>query len=151
MKKVFCIVLLALGFQAAQGQTTTAPTVARPVVNRNDDAILVALTDSPEATWRKLAQVLVQRGYSIEHSDQSLLTLSTHPFGQSSFPVRVTGMVLEQTLILRMYEWNVAAFGAVGASPVRRRGDYTGWRELEAIAQEMGTVVRYTASNTILN
>ncbi len=146
MKKLFCFVALVCCCHLAPAQTTPAA-APRPASSKRDDTILVALSASPEATWRKLAQVLMQRGYSIEHSDQSLLTLSTHPFGQSNFPVRVTGMVVEQTLVLRMQQWNVPAFGPVGTAPVRRRGGYsTEWRELEAIAQAMGTIVRYTAS-----
>lgn len=146
MKKLFCFVVLACCCHLASAQTTTAPPT-RPVASKNDDAILVALVGSPEATWRKLAQVLVQRGYSIDHSDQSLLTLSTHPFGQNSYPIRVTGMVVEQMLVLRMYQWNTPSYGVLGVDLVRRRGGESAeWRELESIAQEMGGHVRYAGS-----
>lgn len=146
MKKLFCFFLLVCCCHLALAQTSTAPPT-RPASGRNDDAILVAFVGSSEVTWRKLAQVLVQRGYSIEHSDQNLLTLSTHPFGQNYFPIRVTGMVMEQMLVLRMYQWNIPAFGVLGADLVRRRGGESAeWRELESIAKEMGGQVRYTSS-----
>jgi hypothetical protein len=150
MIKLFCLGLLFFSFQLTQAQTYPAASpTARPVVNKNDDAIIVELTDTPEAGWRQLAQILMARGYSIEHSDKDLLTLSTYQLGYS----RVAGMVKNKTMILRMYESvNEAAYNSqvqygTPTQRVRRRDNTSGhWRELEAIARELGRITQYMTS-----
>jgi hypothetical protein len=109
--------------------------------------MVLTLTDTPEVTWRRLAQVLAVRGYSIEHSDKDLLTLSTYPLEGPANPFRVTGIVMDKALVLRMYQVRDLAPGRVPTERIRRRGgDNWEWRELEVIAREMGGEVSYTTS-----
>ncbi|MBC8082057.1 MAG: hypothetical protein H7Z21_02495 [Hymenobacter sp.] len=147
MRKLLLSALLAFPLQAAQAQTPPAPPAPRPTTARNDDTILVDLTDTPEAGWRRLAQVLVRRGYSIEHSDKDLLTLSTHALYLSQ-PFRVAATVIDRTVVLRMYGRRVAA-DILLTERVQRRGSANEeWRELETIARELGGVIRYATSGT---
>jgi hypothetical protein len=142
MKKLFSTVLLALVCQLASAQTSSA--------SKDDDTAVVEFVGSPEDGWRKLAQVLVERGYSIEHSDKDLLTLTTHTLyrpgpwlGDGS--ARVAGTVVNGQLIVRMYFGGEEEKGGLQTTRVRRKNS-NDWRELETIAQEVGRSVRYTTS-----
>ena len=144
MKKAAYSILLACCVQVGHAQSPAT-------TSRDDDTIVLDLTDSPEASWKRLAHLLVARGYSIEHSDKDLLTLSTYALGSDAFPVRVTGAVINNTLLLRIYERNTSSHVPVSIAIVRRRGGGNSeWRELEAIAQEFGGSRRYTVSATTI-
>ncbi|UOR07318.1 hypothetical protein MUN82_09500 [Hymenobacter aerilatus] len=144
MKKTVYTFLLVVYAQLAHAQSSAT-------TSRDDDTILLDLAESPEASWKRLAHILVARGYSIEHSDKDLLTLSTYALGSDAFPVRVTGTVVNNTLLLRIYEQNAVTHVPMPIAVVRRRGGGNSeWRELEAIAQEFGGTKRYTVSATTL-
>ncbi|SMC00359.1 hypothetical protein SAMN00120144_1973 [Hymenobacter roseosalivarius DSM 11622] len=144
MKKLLCLGLLFLSIQAAQAQTAATP-AARPVASKDDDTMVLTLTDTPEASWRRLAQILVQRGYSIQHSDKDLLTLSTYALYKPGVRVnRVAGTVINGALIVRMY-WG-AASDTGGGQPLLARRKHDGWGELVAIGREFGGAVSYTAT-----
>lgn len=145
MKKLFCTALLACALEAANAKTSPA-SAPHATASREDDAILLTLTETPEAGWRKLAQVLVQRGYSIEYSDKELLTLSTYAlYVPQSGVLRVAGTVVENTLYLRVYSGGNIETGS-GPYILARQKSERAWRELEAIAKEVGGSIRYAAS-----
>ena len=148
MKKLVYLGLILLSIQQARAQMTAPKPATRVAVSsRDDDTFLLALIDTPEATWRRLAQVLALRGYSIEHSDKELLTLSTYPLEVPGYPIRVTGLVMNNALVLRMYQSRDLAPGREPNERIRRRGsDNWEWRELEAIAREIGGPVTYATS-----
>ncbi|UOG76872.1 hypothetical protein MTX78_09795 [Hymenobacter tibetensis] len=145
MKKLFCTALLACFMQAVHAQTTTVP-APHATATKEDDTILLELTATPEASWQRLAQVLVQRGYSIEHSNKDLLTLSTYPlFVPQSGVLRVAGTVVKNTFYLRVY-WGGNMETGSGPYVLARQKSEKMWRELEAIAREFGGSIRYTTS-----
>lgn len=144
MKKLLCLSLLFLCIHFVQAQTVTTP---RAPVDRNHEIILIELADTPEATWRRLAQVLMQRGYGIEHSDKDLLTLATYPLEGFGFPIRVVGLLTDKAIMLRMYQSRDSEPGRLLAERIRRRGgDNAEWLELEAIARDMGGRISYAVS-----
>ncbi|WP_133273192.1 hypothetical protein [Hymenobacter radiodurans] len=144
MKKLLLLSLLFLSIHFAQAQTATTP---RAPADRNHEIILIELTDSPEATWRRLAQVLMQRGYGIEHSDKDLLTLATYPLEGFGFPIRVVGLLTDKAIMLRMYQSRGSEPGKFLTERIRRRGgDNVEWLELEAIARDMGGRISYAVS-----
>ncbi|UYZ64412.1 hypothetical protein [Hymenobacter weizhouensis] len=153
MKKLCCLIITAVFFQLAQAQTVVRVQPinlvpgAHATPTRTDDTILVELTDTPEAGWRRLAQVLVGRGYSIAHSDKDLLTVSTHVLELPGHPFRVTGMVIGRTVVLRLYlGGEVEHIGYPTRRSNRGGGNSWDWRELEAIARELGGPVQYATS-----
>lgn len=147
MKKIFCLGLLSFLMHVAQAQTTAAPVSASAITNKNDDTMLLTPTGTPEASWRRLAEVLVRRGYSIAYSDKELFTLSTHGlirFGMRG-PLRVTGMAMNDALIVRLYWGGSADTGGGEPAPARRRYSEP-WSELEAIGRDFGGPVHYTTT-----
>jgi hypothetical protein len=152
MKKLLYAVLLLLLCQQAQAQATTPPPAARPATTpsadeRSYDTVLIAVTDTPENAWRQLAQVLLRRGYVIEHSDKDLLTMTTYPLRKGLKACRVSGAVVGRELSLRMYQVLAPETEVSPRNQVNRGGgNSASWQELEAIGQQMGGTVRYTVS-----
>lgn len=109
--------------------------------------MVIELTDAPAVAWRRLAQVLVARGYAIEHSSPELLTLATYPLEVRSSRVRIAGMVEGQKLMVRAYEvFQNSGFPELNTRARRRGGDNAEWEELQGIGQQLGGTVRYTTS-----
>jgi hypothetical protein len=144
MRKLLCLLLWASAAPLALAQTLPSATQAPAATSKDDDTLLIDLVDTPEATWRQLAQLLVQRGYAIEHSSNDLLTLATYPMVLDNQAIRVAGTVVKQTLWLRVYWANEVSNPHHRAR--RRGGNSAEWRELVAIGQQMGGKVRYTVS-----
>lgn len=134
---------------AAQAQTASVVPGAHTTPARTDDTILIELpaADTPEVGWRRLAQVLVSRGYSIAHSDKDLLVLSTHVLELPGLPFRITGMVAGRTAVLRLYKGGeIEKTGYPTYRANRGGGNNWEWRELEAIARDLGGPVQYATS-----
>lgn len=156
LKKLCCLLLLAGAPALTYAQVRTVPaTVPAPArgsevsttASKEHDTMIIELTDAPVVIWRRLAQVLVARGYAIEHSSPELLTLATYSLDVENSDVRVSGMVEGQTLIVRIYQ--VYQIDSKPESNVRIRrhgGDNSEWRELEAIGRQLGGTRRYTTS-----
>lgn len=147
MKKLLCFALLLLCAQSSYAQTTVRTPASNATTDRKDDTLIIELTEAPEAAWRHLAQVLVQRGYSIESSSKDLLTLPTHPLLVNNFrAMRVAGMVLNDgTLVIRLYWGGDATSGGVQHVLAQRRFGRQ-WAELEAVGRDFGGSVRYAAN-----
>jgi hypothetical protein len=145
MKKLLYLSLILLSIQIAQAQTSSVPARAKAVTSKDDDTLVLTLTDTPEASWRRLAHVLVQRGYSIQHSDKDLLTISTYPLLKSGLgKVSAAGTVVNNTLLVRLYWGGTAELG--GGQPVLTRRKNNRWGKLVAIGKEFGGSVSYTTA-----
>ncbi|WBA42720.1 hypothetical protein [Hymenobacter canadensis] len=121
--------------------------VLEATATKEHDTMVIELTDAPAVAWRRLAQVLVARGYAIEHSSPELLTLTTYPLSVDNSAVRVSGMVEGQKLTVRTYSVSQNDSNPeINIRGRRRGGDNSQWRELEAIGQQLGGTVRYTTS-----
>ena len=156
LKKLCCLLLLAGSPSLTYAQLRTVPApVPVPArgselsttASKEHDTMVIELTDAPVAIWRRLAQVLVARGYAIEHSSPELLTLATYALNVNNSVVRVSGMVEGQTLIVRIHQVFQTDRIPEGNIRIRRRGgDNSEWRELEAIGRQLGGTRRYTTS-----
>ncbi|MBC6607822.1 hypothetical protein H8B13_13430 [Hymenobacter sp. BT188] len=145
MKKLLYVSLLFLSIQVVQAQTATALSGAQ-IASKDDDTMVLALSGTYAESWRRLAQVLVQRGYSIAHSDNSLFTLTTNGlFKRGVGVVSVAGTVVNETLQVRLY-WGSASETGGGQPVLTRRKQGDRWVELVAIGQAFGGPVSYTTS-----
>jgi DNA mismatch repair ATPase MutS len=144
MKKLLFLGLFLL-IQVAQAQTTTAPSGAS-TASKDDDTMVLALSGTSAESWRRLAQVLVQRGYSIAHSDNSLFTLTTNGLYRRGIGViSVAGTVVNDALIVRLY-WGTSENTGGGQPLLSRRKLGDRWVELVAIGQAYGGPISYTTS-----
>ncbi|MBC6699580.1 hypothetical protein [Hymenobacter sp. BT190] len=156
LKKLSCLLLLtgAPSLTYAQVRMVPAPvpapargSVLEVTATKEHDTIVIELTDAPAVIWQRLAQVLVARGYAIEHSSPELLTLATNALQVRRSAVRISGMVEGQKLILRAYEVFQNDGNPESNKRVRRRGgDNTKWEELQAVGQQLGGTIRYSTS-----
>lgn len=156
LKKLCCLLLLAGAPTLTYAQLRMVPapvpapargSVLETTATKEHDTMIIELTDAPEVIWRRLAQVLVVRGYAIEHSSPELLTLATYPTYVRSSPMRIAGMVSGQTLTLHAYRLYQYTHNPEANERARRRGgDNAEWKELEAIGLQLGGTVRYTTS-----
>lgn len=147
MKNVLLALLLALTGPAALAQTTPAGTLS---TDRKDNTLLVELPDEGEAAWRRVAQVLLDRGYPLAYSDVNLLSLTTafNPLNSTN-SLSVSAVVRGHQLTLRGRSEAASIVGTPSQLTVVRRGAPMGgtrpdWQELEDIARVLGGTVRYT-------
>ncbi|WP_133273193.1 hypothetical protein [Hymenobacter radiodurans] len=146
MKKLLYLGLLFLSIQVAQAQTTPAPAGAQAGANREDDTMVLALSGTPAESWQRLAQVLVQRGYSIAHSDNSLFTLTTNGlYKRRTGTVTVAGTVVNETIQVRLYWGGSSETGGGSPLPARRKQEDR-WAELVSIGQAFGGPISYMTS-----
>ncbi|GAB2478633.1 hypothetical protein GCM10011375_18390 [Hymenobacter qilianensis] len=132
--------------QIAQAQTAPTAVAASAAASKDDDTMVLALSGTSAESWRRLAQVLVQRGYSIAHSDNSLFTVTTNGLFKRSIGVlSVAGTVVGETLQVRLY-WGSASDTGGGQPLLTRRKQSERWVELVAIGQAYGGPVSYTTS-----
>lgn len=144
MRKLLGLILFCLWMHSSYAQTTTP--VPSSTASKDDDTMVLALTDTAAESWRRLALVLVQRGYSIAHSDNSLFTVTTNGLYKRRLgTVSVAGTVVNETLLVRMYWGNDTEPGGGQPVPARRKQNDR-WAELVAIGQAYGGPVSYTTS-----
>ncbi len=108
--------------------------------------MVLALSGTPAESWQRLAQVLVQRGYSIAHSDNSLFTLTTNGlYKRRTGTVTVAGTVVNETIQVRLYWGGSSETGGGSPLPARRKQEDR-WAELVSIGQAFGGPISYMTS-----
>jgi hypothetical protein len=156
LKKLCCLLLLASAPSLTYAQLRMVPapvpapargSVLEATATKEHDTMVIELTDAPAVIWRRLAQVLVRRGYAIEHSSPELLTLTTYPLDVRNTALRISGMADGKTLTVRAYTvLHNSTYPETNLRSRRRGGDNSEWQELQAIGQQMGGTIRYTTS-----
>lgn len=148
MKKFLPLLLLFLPlFAAAQ---------IDPIPPKKAKKIFVSNSDSPTVAIKKIAVKLFERGYTIESKDETLGYISTNEKSHEKFAtsmkaravvkdsvIIVTGVMsleLEFTLggVKSVRSFNDIYYGGSKRSPLR-----SSWNELESIAKEIGTIIKY--------
>lgn len=135
--KILLAVLLALAARVAPAQ-------AVPPAKAN--TIIVTLPDSGQVAWRRIAQALIDRGYSIKNSDKDLLLLTT----EGKQTGRAGAITVSVSLKGNQATVRATQFlGSFGMMQVDYRGmkgspNLLGWQELEAAAKAFGGTLAYT-------
>ena len=155
MRYLACIctaVLLASCYTAGVGQGTAPARQREDAPQPRPNRITITTSDSPEAAYRRIGQILVGRGYAIAQSDPALLILTTEPRELGSGVIRITASVTDGDSGARVhvkgatkmgYNVGKALLGAAAdedalsaleragmrGSPARRA-----WDEMEAVA-----------------
>ena len=121
--------------------------LAQTVPAKGANTIAVVLPDSGIVVWKKTAQVLTMRGYSLKATDKDLLTLST----ESKSTGRAGEVVIRATVIRRTVmlggNFTTAILDGSGARITYRgmQGSpfMVAWNELQEVAKALGGALTY--------
>ncbi|WP_019948120.1 hypothetical protein [Hymenobacter aerophilus] len=145
MKKLLLpLLLLAVGPALAQLPALHA------TPEKNDDTIVLTLTDEPRVAWQRAAGVLAARGYTFRYSDADLLALSTDFIDLKSTSIIAIFVQVQDNQLLLRGRWITGSDLTTNSRAVRRGGFLGGtsseWPELEAIAHQLGSTAGYYES-----
>jgi len=121
--------------------------LAQTVPAKGANTIAVVLPDSGIVAWKKTAQVLTMRGYSLKATDKDLLTLST----ESKSTGRAGEVVIRATVIGRTVmlggNFTTAILNGSGTRITYRgmQGSpfMVAWDELQEVAKALGGALTY--------
>jgi len=158
MKSLYYVVLACLVFGCA---STMPPAGPAPTIMDEADAIWILTEDTPEEAYRRIAQTLTDRGYSISDSDPVLQNITTEPReqtervgdalvgGKMSLKINASVRKKEDTMIKLTAKYSTTGLYGTKDKEVINAGNnssYTrrGWNELLKVAEACGGTLMYS-------